>query len=729
MGQQGGAGGKGYSGFRFRDAVSAAHGGAGGCGGNGGNGGAGGQGGTVKVYFTHLECADGKTRLAVSVIGGGGNGGQAGKGGRGGDGGTPEAGASYHDTSHFLAGDRRVDGAASGGGGICGVPGFGGPPGPYGEATYGLPFNVSAPGTDEERTELTLYTRTFLTSAPPGVSPKTGDDGTAFKDPNDVAAAGTPGSAAAYVFAYGVPGATEGSKGAVGQPNRTRKPKAARVSPPGGPVNTYSQPQIGCADLAAAADAEQLDMLFDHVRTRYLLTDIERSPTIGADLMAPLQWLIVMAGAKDQTALSASASATLRALTSRCNIFGKDAQFAALGSLDEYKDALKAALPLFTEVQNAYVQLSAAVHDAAQRKAYLDNVLRHQDTLLGKLTMGEKEHLDALADAAAQIRALDDSRLDRAKSLGQDFDSLSKDIRTAIGLSASDFFGMFNQLSFTNRELTNVAGGLALGGAAAAGAMLLSQAGDMALKAVENVTTDTGASLNKNFIIRRMESLAKDVRDIPSLKMAREGLIKMDPNAEYRLQTTREQVESICSNFYESYPGAKKIAASLDAYIDAVTARNEKVEEYNQLLSDLCYMRAEAANVRAQQAQTSAVLQGSASPGLPTMARFAAAQYRHAREQCIELLYTASRVYTMQTLDVYDVFSGVLGRLTSAGDSDLNTAALDTGLIDLISQELTKKQKRKTSVEPFVPGGDRCSVTLTPSEYRRPAYRRRRPPS
>jgi len=67
----------------------------------------------------------------------------------------------------------------------------------------------------------------------------------------------------------------------------------------------------------------------------------------------------------------------------------------------------------------------------------------------------------------------------------------------------------------------------------------------------------------------------------------------------------------------------------------------------------------------------------------------------------------------MQTLDVYDVFSDVLGRLTAAGDADLNAAALDAGLIDLISQKLRNKQKHKTSVAPFPPEGRLCSVTET----------------
>jgi hypothetical protein len=99
------------------------------------------------------------------------------------------------------------------------------------------------------------------------------------------------------------------------------------------------------------------------------------------------------------------------------------------------------------------------------------------------------------------------------------------------------------------------------------------------------------------------------------------------------------------------------------------------------------------------------------------MAGFSCALHRHACEQCVEQLYMASRVYTLQFLNLYDAFVDVLGKLaTPAAPGEMNSAALNTGLIDLMSQVLQSKQTRKTSLTKFVSEGDHCSVTLTPQK-------------
>jgi hypothetical protein len=296
-------------------------------------------------------------------------------------------------------------------------------------------------------------------------------------------------------------------------------------------------------------------------------------------------------------------------------------------------------------------------------------------------------------------------------------DRFQIDIQEAVGLTALDFCNLFNQLSFTNRDITTTAGGLAVGGAAAAGSMVLSQLGTLAISALDNAATDTGGAINKKFVIRRMDYLGRDINKVAGLRQARDGLLKTDPNAEARLLATRDQVESICSNFYESYPSAREVAWLLDDYIEAVASRNLTVEEYNQLLADACYLGAERDKAKAQRNEVAASLQASAHPGLPAMVKFGRALRRHAWERCVEQLYIASRVYTLRSLNLYDAFGDALARLAGAEDGELDSTALDTGLIDFIGQTLSAKQKPRTTRERFVPDGRHCSLTLTPDRY------------
>jgi hypothetical protein len=72
----------------------------------------------------------------------------------------------------------------------------------------------------------------------------------------------------------------------------------------------------------------------------------------------------------------------------------------------------------------------------------------------------------------------------------------------------------------------------------------------------------------------------------------------------------------------------------------------------------------------------------------------------------------------MQSLQSYDVFADVLAKLTSpSAPGEINSAALNTGLIDLISRKLEVRQSERTSQSDFIPTGNRCSITLTPQTH------------
>ena len=436
-------------------------------------------------------------------------------------------------------------------------------------------------------------------------------------------------------------------------------------------IFTVNTVKLDYAALRGEADAEQLDMLFDYVRSRFLITNVHASSADVAGLQAVLQWLVLVADPVAAAHMVAAASATLNNLRLHLNIFSKGADFAVMGSLDEYKAGLTTMLQLYAPIEATYKQLTSAVRDANDRQQYLKSVLSHQDSLVERLGEMKKSTSGRLKAVLGEIDALEATRSNLSSALAEAFDRLQADVRGAIGLTAADFFSLFNQLSFTNREFSKPAatvvgsGSLAVGGVAAAGSMLLSQAGELVNKAIENVPTDSGESVNKNFVIRRLQFLGKDVKSIADLKQARDGMLATNPMADYRLVATREQVESVCSNFYGKYPSARSISDALDQYIDAVAARNGKVEEYNQLLSSLLYVGAELDKTNEQRETIQGVWQRSANPGLPAMVRVGAALRRHAREQCIEQLYVACRVFTLQTLDPYDVFADVLGTVGS----------------------------------------------------------------
>jgi len=563
VGQQGGQGGNGFSGYpmqrydlgngRFTDNYfgDRAYGGYGGCGGNGGNGGNGGAGGRITLHFMRLGNPDGGCKITASTAGGfGGNGAQAGVGGKGGDGGRPDPqrGPSI--------------GADAGGGGTCGLPGQRGHSAPIGTVYLGIPLPVK-PGTEsksflnfhwdylysanteDEKAFLERLIKSIAVFVPD--KPRIGQPGQPFADPNQAAPAGKPG-----------PG------GVARSPSLLRNKQVPTEGP------TVVTPQITAhrtltyRDLAALADLDQLEMLFDFTRGRYLLTNTRTVSDQVLSLIDVMTWVVMLSESKDSKLL-ATAAATLENLGKGRTIFGKNAQFAALGSLSRYQSALKSMLELFAPVEQTSKLLSSAENGLTERRLYLENAVSAQRSLVERLTQARTNKVAETKAARAQVQTLDAGRKALAGELAENLEKFEGEIERTVHLTPADFVNLFSQLSFTNRELTHPAGvagaaaGVSPAGVAATGAMLLSQTIDVVTKAIENVPTDLGGSLNRKFVIRRMEFLGGAVKDLGSLKQTREGLLKADPSAEYRLLATRDQVESICSNFYEKCPAAKAI--------------------------------------------------------------------------------------------------------------------------------------------------------------------------
>ena len=539
-----------------------------------------------------------------------------------------------------------------------------------------------------------------------------------------------------------------GKVGEKRQPNKTRNEKSpAAKTEPGHPTKLQFR-EITYKDLAEQADFDQSEMLLDHVRVSYLLANVFSPNFKREPLQEVLGWLFELADCKAAkpllggssaspapsptpaaaapgsvkpvaegdvwAQLRASASAARENLEWGFNIFGQDDTFAALGDLESYKKDVTKMLALYAPVEHAYQQFQANLTSGQEREAYLSNVSLQQTALIDGLNLALDRAKENLKHTLQEIQDLDASKNHAADSFIAAIGSLEAEIGHALGITPADIFNALTQLSFTNTHFFTEKGALIPTAPLAAGAMVASQIGDIATKAAENVVTDTGGSINKHLVIRRMEYLSRDIKTMAALKETRDGLIKSDPNAEYRLLATRDQVEQICSNFYKSYPDAKKASEYLDQYIEAVAARNAKVEEYNYLLSGLTYLASELLRTKTQKQLTEATHQGAASPGLPAMAKFRRALRRHAWENCVEILYLASRVYTLKSLDPYDVFSNVLGKLASGVDpAELDTAALNAGLIDLMSADLKDRLNKKTASQDFGQTDAPCSIILS----------------
>ena len=394
------------------------------------------------------------------------------------------------------------------------------------------------------------------------------------------------------------------------------------------------------------------------------------------------------------------------------NLFGHNARYAVLGDPKKHAKTLQDMRINLKDIEKNYQQNARFRNMAQSWATEWSNVKQAAQGVKNDMQEKQtaiKEALDEVLPAIEQKESIRKELFDKLKGDSQKFEV---EIKQKIGLTPQDFFGMLNQLSFTNREFHNHAGEFLAGGAVAGGAMLVSQAGELMAKAMDNVVTDTGESVNKKYIIRGVKTLTAKLPTIENLKQERSGLISQDPNAEVRLLATREQLNSILENFYEQSANARNISQTLDAYVDAVQARNAKVDEWNQLLALYAYCGAESKKADAQSAEVEETK--SNDPGLVAMARFSTALNRHALEDYIKRLYEAGWVCSLRTLRNFDPLAS-LSEIASESNADigfLNSDILAKAVNDYIGAVLSS-----TTTISDLSDMPQIELTLTPKTH------------
>jgi hypothetical protein len=104
-----------------------------------------------------------------------------------------------------------------------------------------------------------------------------------------------------------------------------------------------------------------------------------------------------------------------------------------------------------------------------------------------------------------------------------------------------------------------------------------------------------GHSINKKYVTTHLALFDKEIRDFNGLllKQRKDGTLNTNEVEVNRLLATREQVDELCSRFFEKFPEAKGVSFALQNFIDVVSRRTGKIEEYNDKLATLYRVSAE----------------------------------------------------------------------------------------------------------------------------------------
>ncbi|MFO1037510.1 MAG: hypothetical protein U1E45_11740 [Geminicoccaceae bacterium] len=381
--------------------------------------------------------------------------------------------------------------------------------------------------------------------------------------------------------------------------------------------------------------------------------------------------------------LLAKADTLLGNLRLEADYFGNPSEYTVLELHDYFETAKTKALSHLTSAEREYKAYQTAMNAAAERTAGLTLAVNFEGSRLKTLQTATSDTLTQANDAFAQIDRLRGLMEAKANALANDTKDLQADLRRDWGVTWQDLFGCLTQLSFMHwlNESKEPDTG--------PGLMAMSQVGDLLNKGINNVVTDSGESMNRHYVVRRVDSLAKEVRSFKDLTVTRSRLI--DPtnlyNDAYKLALTRDQFKEMCGEFTTKFPAAKKIIDDLDEYVSLADQRNAAVLEYNRLWQSVGDLQAEAARCKLDVEQAQAAIAGRLQPQLSVFTSLATERYNRAKDQTLHIFYLASRASVMRSLQARNFFGEMLRTLPDGGQIDAATFT-QSSLQDLYDEVL-----------------------------------------
>jgi hypothetical protein len=340
------------------------------------------------------------------------------------------------------------------------------------------------------------------------------------------------------------------------------------------------------------------------------------------------------------------------------------------GALYDYKkaeqDCLAAHEKLISVRDTAAARKQASALAVAQVNAYgvfIENSQAVRETLLQKIAAEQKE-VEALHDEL--VTKIDDwtKEVEEQKS----------------GLELRHVFEALSQFAFFPEG---------------EGALVMFKQASMVIGQSGSVLTSAATPAPQEKWLLDQLAIAKhdvDALDESFRNAARGTIVLDDPNGSLILGE-RRTFDQLCGRFANESQGARDAMGSMDRYAETILKRNQTILRYNEVVNRIHAALAERDtakhmldSVRDAQAQADGSDLGIAAAQLG-LALF------QRKEECLRLLYEASRAYSLVTLQPDLTFHETVGL---ANPYDINAKTVRDAAATLVTQ-------RRVNIDPMFP--------------------------
>ncbi|KAH0832337.1 hypothetical protein J3R83DRAFT_13353 [Lanmaoa asiatica] len=341
-----------------------------------------------------------------------------------------------------------------------------------------------------------------------------------------------------------------------------------------------------------------------------------------------------------------SASTQLIRLNSgKTDYYGYATRWVPRASYNFYKRVLDDALTDLVSFEDAYIQY----HDALEKQKDLNDKLRlaysNTSRMISSLDKDRADLWSGLQDLKRKIDEMTPVVEKAHKELIEAYEAEKERIRDAFGLSIPQLLNAFTCIAF--------APGLE---------SLTKQAIDLLFKGFNSVPTIDGGTVTKEYLASQINQSEATISNISfELKEKIDGTYQLDEAFAKRLLVEKEQMLSQLDKFSDQaltdldHEIRKDMEEKFDAFIDAVTKRNDFIFQYNLNVNLLQGKTDEKAEYEKKQKELEHRQVTHSDPDLPAITAYVEAIYQSSRLRVTKLLDILLRALHFRMLRSFNV--------------------------------------------------------------------------
>lgn len=339
--------------------------------------------------------------------------------------------------------------------------------------------------------------------------------------------------------------------------------------------------------------------------------------------------------------------------------FGYTEHYVPLTSFAFFKRTITELVDNFGVIENAYHHYFQTL---AQNKADIEAVSQARDKNSVTISQASAE-IEQLVRVMEQTARIIDSYAEvlpaKKAAIEHQLKAIKHDIRKYFDFNVNNLLSAVGMVAMAPESVC----------------MWGAEIGTMVTKGVEDITSDKGYSVNKDYLVDQIKSVSGSIDSLlEAYNQMDDGSIAIDDPGASKLIAQEKSIMDTLSGFYSKFPkDMDNIKQAFSDYIDAITARNNKIMSYNAAVTLIGKKLQEIEQVECSEQTLDRDALQTIAPNLPAVTALMSQMYYDSRTLVMKNLDLTARAFRFWGLSEQNIIETAYG---GKGLPKINVAVL-----------------------------------------------------